>query len=135
LTFDIDGDNLIDVWGTDFPPLGWNIDALPLRPFGGRLFKDDESGLAFDEPNTRDAMSWWIGLITEHSVASTAAERMGAAFENGRIAVLFNGSWVLPSYIPSLEFDWDVAAVPAGPAGRFTAAESSGYGITSQSKN
>ena len=135
LSFDLNGDNFNDIWGVNFPPLGWNTDALLLRPFGVRLVKDDEIRLAFDEPATRDAMTWWIDLVTLHAVSPPVGAAIDASFENGRIAMAWNGSWAIPHLSRALAFSWDGAAVPAGPAGRFTAAESSGYGITAQSRN
>jgi multiple sugar transport system substrate-binding protein len=138
LTVDTDGDGRTDVWGLTAPTTGWYLDSLLLRPFGGRLTTDDsETRLAFNDPKTRAAMDWWLDLVTEHRVSPSPDDlRTGPALQNGRIAMTFTGSWVINTYrlhYPDLK--WDVAHIPIGPAGRFTAAESSGYGISATSKH
>jgi multiple sugar transport system substrate-binding protein len=140
LTIDNNGDGRTDIWGVHsfLTLMGWPVHSSLLQPFGGRLTTDDsETRLAFNDPKTRAAMDWWLDLVTEHRVSPTPDEmNTGPALENGKIAMVFTGSWGINTYRQHYpDLNWDVAHVPIGPAGRFTAAESSGYGISATSKH
>lgn len=117
LTFDQDGDGVMDVWGV-------GTDAITLRvaPFiwmaGGDLVDDPQNPtqLALDTPQARQALTWFIALQTEHQVVpdplTEKAESHEARFINGRLAMYLESRRVTPSLRLNTTFDWDVAPLP-----------------------
>jgi multiple sugar transport system substrate-binding protein len=49
----------------------------------------------------------------------------GDAFENGKAAMESNGSWLVPTH-EAAGFDFGIAPLPKGPAGRFTSVNPTG---------
>ncbi len=62
------------------------------------------------------------------------AAQYGDPFAAGISAMTTIGHWAVPDYMNS-SFAWDVAAFPAGPAGRATSVNSAGFVIAKDSKN
>ncbi|MBE3576525.1 MAG: extracellular solute-binding protein [Limnochordales bacterium] len=59
----------------------------------------------------------------------------GFGFHEGKGATKWTGYWDLPWAYRAFKFDWDVAHVPAGPAGRTTTLGSNWYGVSAISKH
>ncbi|MCK9222943.1 MAG: sugar ABC transporter substrate-binding protein [Limnochordia bacterium] len=53
----------------------------------------------------------------------------GFGFETGKVAMKWDGHWAVPWARDAVRFDWDVAHVPKGPAGRTTLLGATWYGV------
>jgi multiple sugar transport system substrate-binding protein len=91
---------------------------------GGGL--EDATGASFtlDTPEARDAFQYLVDLVAVHRVAPPAAETSADpdlsldAFTSGRMALFQSGLYSLSKVDAAAGFDWGVAMMPAGPAGR-----------------
>jgi multiple sugar transport system substrate-binding protein len=127
-------------WGsygsrTDQDRLGWH-----LKNFGGHF--TDETGMRclLGEPEAQEAL-WWLyeRTWTDRSYAVAADIQQNArtyAFPNRMIAMMEEGTWSLDNVAEALvEFNWDVAPVPKGPAAQTTMASNDAVGIWSGTPN
>ena len=97
-----------------------------LLPFigsnGGVYQKGDE--FAFSDPKTVEAFEYLVDAINTAKVAPPAAETntnadfSRDAFLAGKIALFQSGLYNLKNVADDADFDWGVASIPAGPAGR-----------------
>jgi multiple sugar transport system substrate-binding protein len=123
LTQDIDGDGVTDIYG-----LGTDATIFRVAPFiwanGGELVDDpaNPTGLALEEPATKEALQWFIDLRVVHGVAPGLPEEMAEASEsrflNGRLGMFLNSRRGVPTYRTIKSFAWDAAPLPVGKAGR-----------------
>jgi multiple sugar transport system substrate-binding protein len=107
-------------------------------PFGGRFLDKDEVTFLGNTPEAEAGYQWWADLVLKAKVIPTSAEAKtltGGAFQSGRTAMLFGGSWNAATYYYQLKFQYAVMAFPAGPKAHSTDAVGSGYGITKDSKH
>ena len=58
-----------------------------------------------------------------------------AAFSEGKLAMVEDGSWALKSILENADFRIGVAPIPAGPAGRVTLSTTDGFGIYSGTRH
>ena len=116
-------------------PAGWGYYMPRIWENGGRYLNDDRTQCLLGEKPAVDAIQWIADLVNKHGVAPTAeSEQAGFGFASGKVAMTPQGSYLVPGLLKS-EFEWAVAPLPEGPKGRRSIMYSSGYGITSQSKN
>ena len=97
-----------------------------LLPFvgsnGGVYQKGDK--FAFSDPKTVEAFQYLVDAINTAKVAPPAAETntnadfSRDAFLAGKIALFQSGLYNLKNVADDADFDWGVASIPAGPAGR-----------------
>lgn len=129
LTRDEDGDGTPEVYGTSFTnyyyywiPWVWSAGGDVVSPDGKRA-----SGF-LDAPATLSAFRWLIDLRTVHRVAPDAGtwvqeEKTGsrsALFVNGKIAMVVDGHWRMPRFLPAIAsgaLDLGVASLPRHPSG------------------
>ncbi|MBG6238581.1 multiple sugar transport system substrate-binding protein [Mycetocola sp. CAN_C7] len=105
--------------------LAYDTQAIML-PFigsnGGAFQKDDE--FAFSDPKTVEAFQYLVDAINTAKVAPPAAETNTNgdfsldAFVQGDMALFQSGLYNLKNVEDDAEFEWGVASIPAGPAGR-----------------
>ncbi len=75
-------------------------------------------------PRTVEAVQYVVDLINKHHVAPPAADTIVNGdktlqlFTQGRLALFQSGPYHLKSVQDGARFRWDVAPIPAGPAGR-----------------
>ncbi len=128
LTVDVDGDGKIDQYGLYvpvFPASGelsiWMI--LQWTPFlwqaGGQEIDSAQTRVLFNSEAGVKALTLWKEIYDEEDF-STFAIAHDLGFASQRLAMIFDGPWNLPRYRMLKDFDWGVAPLPAGPAGRAT---------------
>lgn len=89
---------------------------------GGQFRRDDT--FVFDNPAAVTAFSYLVGLINDDHVAPPASETNTNGdfsrnqFVAGRMALFQSGTYNLAAVAEQADFDWGVALLPAGPAGR-----------------
>lgn len=86
---------------------------------GGQITKDGKSTLNSTE--NVETFTTWSNLITKDHISpgiSTGSE-LDKLFETGQLAMYINGPWAAPGF-EEKGINFDVAQVPAGPAGEAT---------------
>jgi len=134
LTKDTDGDGRVDQWGMN-PFEWWTF----VWQNGGRILDESGERCTLLEPRSGEALEYWAALRWKHEVTPTpeAAADLGNTrlFQLGRIGMHFEMYPVVSMLRKTCEFDWDIAHLPAGPAGRVTCAVGSALAVTKQSRN
>lgn len=93
---------------------------------GGDLFSADGLKCVMDSPEAIAGIQYWLDLVHKFKVAPTAKElsdnKLGTnAFGlTGKIGMVFNAIYFLPTYSKATSFEWDIAPIPQGPKGHFT---------------
>jgi multiple sugar transport system substrate-binding protein len=131
--------NVRTQWGFDLiGPGDLAGDALTIpivRSLGGDLFSDDGMRLALAEPKSVEAMQWLIDLSNVHHIAPIISESSGG-FAGGRVAMnLFAFYRIMQLRSANVPFEWDVAQIPQGPAGRVNRGASGTHAVVSTSKH
>jgi multiple sugar transport system substrate-binding protein len=138
LTKDKNGDGAIDQWG--FSPDLWDMELFwssAIWGYGGEITSQDYSKTLLGESKARDAWKYINTMVTvDKSIPgpAAAAEYGGDPFAAGVAAMTTIGHWVVPEYA-KLDFKWDVAPMPTGPAGPATSVNSAGFVISKASKH
>jgi multiple sugar transport system substrate-binding protein len=138
LTKDNDGDGVTDQWGfgTDL----WDMELFwseAIWSYGGEVINPDYTQTLLGEGKAVDAWNFIAEMVlTDKSVPDPdqSAQFGGDPFAAGVAAMTTIGHWVVPQYA-LLDFQWDVAPMPAGPEGRVTSVNSAGFVIAKDSKN
>lgn len=138
LTVDTNGDGITDQWG-----LGadlWDMELFwseAIWGYGGSIISDDHMQTLINEGSAHDAWNFIASMMLEDKSIpdpNQAAQFGGDPFAAGVAAMTTIGHWVVPQYA-GLNFSWDVAAFPAGPAGRATSVNSAGFVIANGSQH
>ncbi|WP_202080577.1 ABC transporter substrate-binding protein [Caldalkalibacillus salinus] len=115
LTLDTNGDGKVDQYGIG--PAWW--EGL-VWTNGGHILSEDKTEFTLNAPEAVEAMQFVADLTNEYEVSPStrSLDAMDAdqMFETGRVAMVFNGRWMVPTY-RKLDFDWDVAPYPVGQTG------------------
>ncbi|WP_078434715.1 ABC transporter substrate-binding protein [Metabacillus halosaccharovorans] len=133
LTIDENGDGKPEQYGMG--PLWWEGFVWSN---GGNVLSEDRKEFVLNSPEAVEAMQFVADMSNKHNVApdSRALEAMSAdqMFESGKVAMVFNGRWMVPTY-RKLNFDWNVAPFPAGKTGESSGWSGSvGYAINKKTK-
>ena len=89
----------------------------------GGIFADGDR-FAFDNPQTVAAFQYVVNLINTDTVAPPASDTNDNGdfsrnqFLSGRMAVLQSGTYNLAQIAEQARFNWGIAMLPTGPAGR-----------------
>lgn len=132
LTLDSNNDGITDQWG--FAADLWDMELFwseAIWSFGGSILSDDHTQTLINEDGARDAWNFISGMALDDKSLpdpNQAQQFGGDPFAAGVAAMTTIGHWVVPEY-SVLDFSWDVAAFPAGPAGRATSVNSAGLVI------
>ncbi|MGV3523367.1 MAG: ABC transporter substrate-binding protein [Candidatus Sericytochromatia bacterium] len=106
---------------------------------GGDIFNPDRSQFALNSPAAIAGLQRHADLRHKHHVAPTSAEAgsstMSQLFMQGKLAMVLNGRWAVPLYRQNLDFAWDIAPFPQGPAGSVVDADASGWVVSKQARN
>ncbi len=102
-------------------------DTIPNYPIlmwenGGDLVKDGKSDIA--SPESVAALKTWTDLVKNDKVSPVglSGAESDKLFETGKAAMEITGPWATTGYDKD-GFNYDVAPIPAGPAGSFTLAD------------
>ncbi|MEV6770793.1 sugar ABC transporter substrate-binding protein [Nocardia sp. NPDC051030] len=99
--------------------------TLPYLGSAGGQFQQD-GRFAFSTPQGRDAFGYTVRLVTDGLSPSAADTNHSSdfaknAFLQGRMALLQSGSFNLATIAQNARFQWGLALIPEGPAGRVSA--------------
>jgi len=106
---------------------------------GGSVLNDDWTQSTFDSDQTRAALEFYVGLVTDGYAGPPSAVDAGwggEAFGNGRVAMAMEGNWVITYLLNQFpDLHWGVAELPKGPAGQASMAFTVCYGVAADNKN
>ncbi|MGW4716341.1 ABC transporter substrate-binding protein [Nocardia sp. NPDC004260] len=96
---------------------------LPYLGSNGARFQDDHDNFVFDSPQGVAAFDYLVRLIADGLAPSPADTNTNPdfaknAFLQGKLALLQSGTFNLAQISEQARFEWGVALLPAGPAGR-----------------
>jgi|GEM_PF-17952 len=129
-------DGSIALYGTNVQTVWW-VEWLGLiRQAGGDVLSSDGQ-LKVNSNATFQAVQFMHDLIYVDHSAPRPRDAPPNGFENGRIAIYYGGHVTeLGPLRDTASFDWDIAPLPAGPAGRATGELAvEGLGISTQCKH
>lgn len=132
---------LLDANGQPALALGPTFDRfiIFLYQAGGSITNEDVTAITLDAPEVTEALEYYYGLYRDGLSATPAdigAGWAGDAFIQGLTSMVFEGNWMFPelgSKAPDKPFE--VAELPAGPAGPGTPAFTNSYSIFARSQN
>jgi multiple sugar transport system substrate-binding protein len=96
---------------------------LPFIGSNGGAFQDGDQ-FAFSDPRTVQSVEYLVNAINTAKVAPSASETNANgdfsrdAFIGGKMAMFQSGLYNLKNVAEGAEFEWGVASMPSGPAGR-----------------
>jgi multiple sugar transport system substrate-binding protein len=138
LALDKNGDGTIDQYG--FSCDLWDMELCwseAIWAYGGDVINADHTKTQLGEPKARQAWQLFHDMIfVDKSMPDTiaAGDYGGDLFQAGVVAMWPMGHWAVPGYA-TVEFQWDVAPMPAGPAGQATSVNSAGFVVAKATKN
>ncbi len=111
--------------------------------FGGTLFDDpyQPRRALVNTPEGRAAIGYMRRLLATGAVLPPDIGAMAAdhgtfqLFRDGRIAFYFSGRWNTPDFLRIRDFEWDVAPIPAGPAGAVSLHGGTALGVWNGTRN
>ena len=137
LTKDNNGDGKTDQYGYTFDM--WDMEpgwSEALWSYGGDIISADHTKTLIGSTEARQAWQLLYDMtFVDKSVpdANTSGQYGQDLFMAGIAAMMPMGHWAVPGYSEA-SFKWDVAPMPAGPAGRITSVNSAGFVIAKGSK-
>ena len=138
LTRDTDGDGATDQFGFV------NINSYNRWPAwvwanGGDILSEDMTKCLMDDPKSIGGLEFYVNLSLKEHVAPTATQNLGQSFQEmfmaQRAAMIADSRYAYKIFSKGLEFPWDVAHMPKGPAGRSTTFIWGGNCILSSTKH
>jgi multiple sugar transport system substrate-binding protein len=102
---------------------GWGMNAwwgnweLFINAAGGSYFTEDRAACNLNSPEVEEALTFLRSLY-EAEIAVPYGTDSEPPFIAGNVGMFLNGRWATPNMLAQAEFNWDVAEVPAGPAGQ-----------------
>lgn len=138
LTKDTNGDGKIDQYG--FYSDLWDMELVwseAIWAYGGDIVSADHTNTLIGEPQARQAWQLFHDMMfVDKSMpdATTALQFGDDTFQAGAVAMTTIGHWAVPGY-NTVPFKWDVAPMPAGPAGKATSVNSAGFVVADASKH
>ncbi len=118
----------------------WDMELVwseAIWAYGGDIINADHSKTLIAEPNAVKAWQLFHDMMfVDKSYPDTnqVQEYGGDPFLAGVAAMTSIGHWAVPGYA-EVNFKWDVAPMPKGPAGQATSVNSAGFVIGKASKN
>ncbi len=138
LTKDVNGDGKTEQFGYVIDP--WDFEpgmSEIIWAYGGDLVSADHTKTLLGEPKSREAFQFLHDMMfVDKSIPdpNTTQQYGGDLFLSGNAAMMAMGHWAIPSYSEA-GFKWDVAPMPAGPAGQATSVNSAGFVVGKDSKH
>jgi len=118
----------------------WDMELIwseAIWAYGGDIINADHTKTLIAEPKAREAWQLFHDMMFEDKSwpdSTTAEEYGGDPFLAGVAAMTTIGHWAVPGYA-EVNFKWDVAPMPKGPAGQATSVNSAGFVVGKSSKS
>jgi multiple sugar transport system substrate-binding protein len=134
----VDADGKTTQYGFYADP--WDMELIwseGIWAHGGDIISPDHTKTLIGEPKAREAWQLFHDMMFVDKSwpdSNTAGEYGGDPFLAGVAAMTTIGHWAVPGYAET-NFNWDVAPMPAGPAGKATSVNSAGFVVAKESKN
>jgi multiple sugar transport system substrate-binding protein len=98
----------------------WYFQSHVFQNGGGSIWADDFSKTNFNRPEVVSTLQWLVDLLYKYKVSSVSLT--DKSFENGKVAMMEDGSWRIAQYEAALKGDLGAAFFPmskmfATPAG------------------
>ncbi|MEW6404689.1 MAG: sugar ABC transporter substrate-binding protein [Chloroflexota bacterium] len=94
----------------------WGPYGVWLNASGGGFFTEDRTACALNTPESMAGLDFQRSLYQDYDVATPYGEDPEPPFRAGKVAMFQNGRWATPG-VRTVEFEWDVVELPAGPNG------------------
>lgn len=107
---------------------------------GGKVLTDDKSKSELNTPATQEALQWWADFSLKDksspTVAQMAENDIRSLFASGKLAMIFDGSWVFSDNASNdyLKQNADIAVLPKGKV-RATVYNGLGNAVSAYTKN
>ncbi len=95
----------------------WGNWELFINAAGGSYFTEGRDACNLNTPEVENALTFMRSLY-EDGVAVPYGTDSEPPFVAGQVGMFLNGRWATPNFLSQVEFDWNVAEVPAGPGGQ-----------------
>lgn len=107
---------------------------------GGGYMNEEETESTLDSPESVEALNFIIGMITQDETAAPITDLANTqfareTFNSGKIGMTQDGPWQFVNTRKDAAFNFDVAPLPAGPAGSVTWVAGSGFGISNTTEH
>lgn len=102
---------------------GWGMNAwwgnweLFINEAGGSYFTENRDGCALNSPEVENALTFMRSFYA-NDIAVPYGTDSEPPFLAGNVGMFLNGRWATPNMLANARFNWNVAEVPAGPAGQ-----------------
>lgn len=94
----------------------WGPYGVWLNASGGGFFNEDRTACALNTEESLAGLDFQRSLYQDYDVATPYGEDPEPVFRAGKVAMFQNGRWATPG-IRTVDFNWDVVELPAGPNG------------------
>jgi multiple sugar transport system substrate-binding protein len=104
---------------------------------GGSIYSDDFSEATFDSPEVREALDYYLGFWesgTGADPATLGSGWCGEALAQQKVAIIFEGNWVIPYMEDFPDVNYDLTEMPSGSE-QATLAFTVSYSIGTDSEN
>jgi multiple sugar transport system substrate-binding protein len=116
----MEASELVSALGPDIKGYGgsawWGPYGVWMNAAGGGFFNADRTACGLDTAESLEGLTFAKTLYTETDYAVPYGEDPEPPFRAGNVAMFQNGRWATPG-IRTVEFEWDVVGLPAGPDG------------------
>lgn len=107
---------------------------------GGDYMNGDQTECTLGSQESLDAMKFVTSMVTEDKISAPVTDLANPnfgpeTFYSGKVGMYIDGPWQFINVKSNGDFDFDIAPVPAGPAGSVTWAAGSGFGISNNTDN
>jgi multiple sugar transport system substrate-binding protein len=94
----------------------WGPYGVWLNASGGGFFTEDRSACALNTEESLAGLDFQRSLYQDYDIATPYGEDPEPTFRAGKVAMFQNGRWATPG-VRTVDFEWDVVELPAGPSG------------------
>jgi multiple sugar transport system substrate-binding protein len=94
----------------------WGPYGVWLNASGGGFFTEDRAACALNTEESLAGLDFQRSLYQDFDVATPYGEDPEPTFRAGKVAMFQNGRWATPG-VRTVDFNWDVVELPAGPNG------------------
>lgn len=103
--------------------------------WGGEVTDSSVSKVTLDSRQALDGLNFMKAAFDEGWMGGPNHNwKDNFGFATGKVGMKWDGHWAVPWAREAVPFDWDVAMVPRGPAGRTTTLGSNWYAVWSKTK-